>query len=80
MPELAGIQECRQAFHGIGMKFYEHNHPGGSPQASRDDLDLTETVARALAAVGVDVLDHIIVARGQYYSLAQKGLIKGKLS
>ena len=59
---------------------FTHNHPGGNPQASRDDLDVTDTVARALAAVGVDVLDHIIVARGQYHSLAQKGLIKGKLT
>lgn len=76
-PRIAAETALR---HRAASVILTHNHPGGNPQASRDDLDVTDIVARALAAIGVDVLDHIIVARGQYYSLAQKGLIKGKLT
>lgn len=66
--------------HRAAAVLLTHNHPGGSLQPSRDDLTLTDTVAAALATVGVKVLDHIIVARGKYYSMAEKGLLKGKRS
>ena len=64
--------------HHAASVILTHNHPGGSLQPSRDDLALTDTIARALATISVEVLDHIIVSRGKYSSLAEKGLLKGK--
>ena len=66
--------------HRAAAVILTHNHPGGSLQASRNDIELTDAVTRALATIGVDVLDHIIVAGSRYSSMAAKGLIKGKLS
>ena len=57
-----------------------HNHPGGTCAPSPEDISSTLQLQRLLNGVGILLLDHIIVARGQYHSLAQKGLIKGKLT
>ena len=65
--------------HRAAAVILAHNHPGGSPQPSREDIVLTEKITQALATINVPVLDHLIVAGGQYISLGQKGLIKGSL-
>jgi DNA repair protein RadC len=52
-----------------------HNHPSGDPTPSRDDLKLTERMIRAGRVVGVRVLDHLIVGRGGFSSLADSGLL-----
>lgn len=52
-----------------------HNHPGGSVKPSQADLHLTRTLRDALALVDVAVRDHIIVAQGQYLSMAEEGLL-----
>ena len=51
-----------------------HNHPGGTPQPSRADVEMTRRVADALSAVGIRVLDHVIVCRGVCYSMAKNGI------
>ncbi len=38
-----------------------HNHPGGNPEPSREDLRLTEELRKLGEALGVKVLDHIII-------------------
>lgn len=45
-----------------------HNHPSGSPQPSNEDNLLTERMLRASKAVGLTMLDHVIVGLGTYYS------------
>ena len=50
-----------------------HNHPGGDPAPSEEDLRFTATVARAADQVGTPLLDHVIVARGGYVSLLERG-------
>ena len=52
-----------------------HNHPSGDPTPSRDDLDLTERMARAGRVVGVRLLDHLIVGREGFTSMADAGLL-----
>jgi len=52
-----------------------HNHPSGSPQPSRADESLTQTLRSALALIDVRVLDHFIVAGEHTVSLAERGLI-----
>lgn len=46
-----------------------HNHPGGQPIPSEDDISATRTMAQALAVAGVRLADHIIVAGNSYLSM-----------
>ena len=52
-----------------------HNHPGGMALPSQEDLSTTQRLQQALAAVGVRLLDHIIVADGDFVSLADSGIL-----
>ena len=52
-----------------------HNHPGLTLQPSRDDIDRTREAIRALTAVGIPLLDHVIVADERAVSLRQNGFI-----
>ena len=52
-----------------------HNHPSGSPEPSRADEHLTQTLKSAVALVDVRVLDHLIVAGDSVLSMAERGLM-----
>jgi len=52
-----------------------HNHPTGLLSASSMDCASTEHIAQVLRGFGVEVLDHIIVGDGRYYSFREKGLL-----
>lgn len=54
-----------------------HNHPSGDPRPSRDDVAMTDALHRASLAVGVTLIDHVIVSRGGAYSLAEACLCEG---
>lgn len=41
-----------------------HNHPSGDTSPSLDDVQFTRSIQRAAEAVGVRLLDHIIVTAG----------------
>lgn len=46
-----------------------HNHPGKTMFASEADLDVTEAMVRAGEVVGIEVLDHLIVSHGSFFSI-----------
>lgn len=48
-----------------------HNHPSGDPEPSEDDVRLTERLAAAGILMGIDVLDHVILADVKYYSFRE---------
>ena len=50
-----------------------HNHPAGSLQPSKEDIELTEQVIKALQLVNVALLDHIIVSEHGFYSFLKNG-------
>ena len=51
-----------------------HNHPSGDPSPSKDDIDLTHRLVEAGRLMGIDVLDHIIVAPpGCHLSMKENG-------
>ncbi len=52
-----------------------HNHPSGDPEPSADDRAVTARLARAGCLVGVDVLDHLVVAAPRWVSLARRGAL-----
>lgn len=43
-----------------------HNHPGGLPIASSDDLNTTDRICAFASHMGVLLMDHFIVAGGTY--------------
>ena len=55
---------------GCTCAYLAHNHPSGVALPSAEDIQTTETVRYALSAMGVHLLDHIIVAEDDYISLA----------
>ena len=50
-----------------------HNHPSGDPTPSRDDLALTTRMVSAGDIMGIDVVDHLILAEQRYFSLVEAG-------
>lgn len=50
-----------------------HNHPSGDPAPSRDDGDLTTRLAEAGHLMGIEVLDHLILGDGRYFSFKEAG-------
>ena len=52
-----------------------HNHPSGDPTPSRADLDTTAEIARAAAALGVVLHDHLIVGGTRTLSFRREGLL-----
>jgi DNA repair protein RadC len=52
-----------------------HNHPSGEPDPSKDDIEITRRLVEAGKILGIEVLDHIIVARNGFMSFKEKGLM-----
>ena len=50
-----------------------HNHPSGVALPSADDVQTTCRIAAALSAVEVKLIDHIVVAEGDFISMVQSG-------
>lgn len=56
-----------------------HNHPSGDPSPSREDITMTQALVGLADIVGVQLVDHVIVAArgGGWTSLADLGLLGG---
>jgi DNA repair protein RadC len=50
-----------------------HNHPSGDPTPSRDDIELTNRMLQAGWIMGIEVVDHLILADQRYYSFSLSG-------
>ena len=61
--------------HKASSVILAHNHPGGSLEPSRADIDVTQKIKTALEAISIKVADHVIVAGERYLSFAERGLV-----
>ena len=52
-----------------------HNHPSGDPTPSKADIEMTKVIMDTLKPLGVNILDHIIIARDGHASLKGMQLI-----
>ncbi|CAB3630290.1 hypothetical protein HMPREF3069_23625 [Achromobacter xylosoxidans] len=52
-----------------------HNHPSGSAQPSRADIEVTRRLKEAVGLVNVSLVDHVIVAAGSGHSMSKMGVI-----
>src|SRR5262249_7268287 len=48
-----------------------HNHPSGDPTPSPEDVELTRRLAAAGVLLGIDLVDHVILGEGRYWSLKE---------
>jgi len=49
-----------------------HNHPSGDPTPSAEDRAVTRQMAEAGRALGIPVLDHVVIGAGAYASLGDE--------
>lgn len=52
-----------------------HNHPSGSLKPSQRDRHLTKKLADAGRLLDIQLLDHLIIGDGGYFSFADEGLL-----
>lgn len=52
-----------------------HNHPSGTLQPSRADIGITERLEEVAKLVGIELLDHVIIAKDGFYSFADEGML-----
>ena len=56
-----------------------HNHPGGSPKPSRKDIEITAQALDLLKRLDIDLIDHIIVGRDSYMSMAAQRVLSREM-
>ncbi|WP_299221268.1 JAB domain-containing protein [uncultured Aquimarina sp.] len=50
-----------------------HNHPSGALRPSTSDIRITTKIKRAGELLDIQLLDHIILTKGDFYSFAEEG-------
>ncbi len=61
--------------HSAAAVVVAHNHPSGDPEPSPEDLALTRRLRQSGEILGIEVLDHLVVGRGRFVSLKQRGVL-----
>jgi DNA repair protein RadC len=74
------IVDPRQVFreallHRASAVIVAHNHPSGDPTPSRADVEVSLRLQQAGRLIGVELLDHIVLAGGRWVSLREQGLL-----
>lgn len=52
-----------------------HNHPGGTAEASSEDIDATNRIRSACAVIGIEFCDHVVVGEREFYSFHRGELV-----
>lgn len=48
-----------------------HNHPSGNVEPSNEDMHITDRLIECGKIIGIEVIDHIIIGDGIYYSFKE---------
>ena len=51
-----------------------HNHPSGDPFPSKEDVDLTNKIRNISKVVNIELLDHVIIGKNDYFSFKQMNI------
>lgn len=54
---------------------FAHNHPSGDPTPSQADIDSTARLIVAGEVLGIEVMDHIVIGDGTYFSFREQGIL-----
>jgi len=52
-----------------------HNHPSGDINPSEEDLNITAKLVKAGELLGINVLDHIVISKDNYFSFKENNLL-----
>lgn len=52
-----------------------HNHPSGSVEPSNEDRNITSRLIKCGEIIGIEVIDHIIIGDGLYFSFKENMII-----
>lgn len=52
-----------------------HNHPGGGVKPSAGDNEITKSIKTIAENMDIEIYDHIIIGRGNYFSFRDEGLL-----
>lgn len=52
-----------------------HNHPSGNATPSTEDIKMTQRIQQSCEIIGIDLMDHLIVADDSYASFKELGLL-----
>lgn len=52
-----------------------HNHPSGETEPSQDDIEVTKRIKEVGKIMGIDILDHVIIAGNKVFSFKEKKLM-----
>ncbi|WP_291321706.1 DNA repair protein RadC [Desulfonatronospira sp.] len=52
-----------------------HNHPGGDPHPSVQDRELTRKIKEVSTALGIRLLDHVIISEDSFFSFQEHGYV-----
>lgn len=52
-----------------------HNHPSGHAEPSKEDKNITNRLKECGELIGIEVIDHIIIGDGVYFSFKENMLI-----
>lgn len=52
-----------------------HNHPSGDPTPSRADIEMTNQIQKAAAALNIRVHDHLVIGHKSEASFKGLGLL-----
>jgi DNA repair protein RadC len=59
--------------HSAASVVLAHNHPSGDTEPSEDDLRVTKKLVQSGKILGIEVIDHIIIGKNDYYSFKARG-------
>ncbi len=65
----------RALLHEAGAIILVHNHPSGNSSPSKSDIDLTTHIVNACKSININVHDHVIMGKGNYYSFKTNMLL-----
>lgn len=68
------VFEPALTFHAASI-IIAHNHPSGQLEPSAEDREVTRRLVQAGKMIGIDILDHIILSKKEYFSFQQKNLL-----
>ena len=56
-----------------------HNHPSGNPTPSPADVRQTDAVRKGVGAVGLTLLDHVVVADDSFFSFSDDRMYRNNV-
>lgn len=58
----------------IGVVLF-HNHPSANTSPSVEDMETTRSIARGLSLLGIQLFDHVIIGKHDYFSFLEHDIL-----